>query len=139
MSSKWNCGAKRSFARALALGLLVFVAVVPVVAQLQPVNLQATDQVDAIAIVVTRFGPYPNSFTHPATPFLLSIVNRSGTLEDTFSLVKNGSTAANSLLDLHSTSVRQRDHQIIKPVAGSYQLLFRSHPDWVVNVTITAQ
>jgi hypothetical protein len=109
--------------------------------QLQTVNLQAGDKVDAVAIVVTRFGPYPAVFAHPASPFLLSIVNRSGTLEDTFSLILKPSTASNtaaaSLVDLHSTATRQRDHQIVKPLPGHYQLLFQSHPDWVVDITIT--
>lgn len=134
--------------RWLTAALLLSLAVLPVAAQLQPVNLQASDQPDAIAIVLTRFGPYPNSFTHAATPFLLSIVNRSGVLEDTFSLISNPSGApqppvtpadVTSLLDLHSTNTRQRDHQIIKPVPGSYQLIFKAHPDWVVNITIAAQ
>lgn len=114
--------------------------------QLQPVNLQATDQVDAVAIVVTRFGPYPASITHSQAPFLLSIVNRSGILEDTFSLVlapiatptQGAAAAATSLLDLHSTASRQRDHQLIRALPGSYQLVFKSHPDWIVGITITA-
>jgi hypothetical protein len=66
-------------------------------------------------------------------------VNRSGALDDTFSLVANGKGAGNSFLDLHSTALRQRDHQIIKPLPGNYQLLFKAHPDWVVNITITAE
>lgn len=112
-------------------------------AQLQTPNLQSTAKPDAIAIVVTRFGPYPASITHSLAPFLLSVVNRSGVLEDTFSLVANPSGAATppssftSLLDLHSTASRQRDHQIIQPLPGNYQLIFKSHPDWVVNITIT--
>jgi hypothetical protein len=112
--------------------------------QLQSVNLQSTDQVDAVAIVVTRFGPYPASFTHSQAPFLLLVVNRSGILVDTFSLLLNpaGTTnpaaAAASLLDLHSTSSRHRDSQLIKALPGNYQLVFKSHPDWVVNFAITA-
>jgi hypothetical protein len=112
--------------------------------QLQSVNLQSTDQVDAVAIVVTRFGPYPAAITHSQMPFLLCVVNRSGILEDTFSLLLKPAVAANpagaaaSLLDLHSTSSRQRDSQLIKAFPGNYQLVFKSHPDWVVNITITA-
>jgi hypothetical protein len=108
--------------------------------QLQTVNLQGSDKVDAVAIVVTRFGPYPAAFSHPASPFLLSIVNRSGILEDTFSLKLKPSgagDAAASLVELHSTASRQRDHQIVKPLPGNYQLFFQSHPDWVVDITIT--
>jgi len=113
-------------------------------AQLQTPNLQSAAKPDAIAIVVTRFGPYPTSITHSPTPFLLSVVNRSGVLEDTFSLVANPSGAVSplsaftSLLDLHSTASRQRDHQIIQPAPGDYQLVFKSHSDWVVNIAITA-
>lgn len=110
--------------------------------QLQTVNLQAADKVDAVAIVVTRFGPYPASFSQPAAPFLLSIVNRSGVLDDTFSLIVKPAAATDaaptSLLDLRSTPTRQRDHQILKPLPGNYQLRFQSHPDWVVDITITA-
>lgn len=110
--------------------------------QLQTLNLQASDKVDAVAIVVTRFGPYPASFSHPAAPFLLSVVNRSGVLEDTFSLIIKPSSETNaqpaSLLDLHSTATRQRDHQIIKPLPGEYQLRFKSHPEWAVDISITA-
>lgn len=91
--------------------------------QLQTVNLLATDQVDAVAIVVTRFGPYPASVMHSQAPFLLFVVNRSGTPEDTFSLVLKPAGAASpgaalpSLLDLHSTASRQRDAQVIRPQA----------------------
>ncbi len=112
--------------------------------QLQTPKLQSGTTPDAIAIVVTRFGPYPASITHSQSPFLLSVVNRSGVLEDTFSLTANVSRALTppssvaSLLDLHSTASRQRDHQIVQPLPGKYQLLFKSHPDWVVNITITA-
>jgi hypothetical protein len=115
--------------------------------QLQPVNLTGTGTVDAIAIVITRFGPYPAAVTHPAAPFLLFVVNRSGLLEDTFSLIPKaaagsaaGATAAasTSLLDLHATASRQRDHQLISPLPGSYQLIFKSHPAWTVDITITA-
>lgn len=125
---------------------LLLIACIPLLAanlwsQLQTVNLQAGDKVDGVAIVVTRFGPYPTAFSHPAAPFLLSVVNRSGVLEDTFSLVLKPSSETNaapaSLLDLHSTATRQRDHQIIKPLPGDYQLLFKAHPDWVVNITIS--
>lgn len=149
MATQWKAYAKTAFTTCMGAALLLVLAIAPAGAQqLQPVNLQATDQIDAVAIVLTRFGPYPASFTHPATPFLLSIVNRSGVLEDTISIIYNPSGAANppsspasvtSLLDLHSTSLRQRDHQIIKPLPGNYQLTFKAHPDWVVNVTITAQ
>lgn len=112
--------------------------------QLPTPNLQSGSTPDAIAIVVTRFGPYPASLTHSPSAFLLSVVNRSGILEDTFSLVSSPSGAATppssftSLLDLHSTGSRQRDHRIIQPLPGNYQLLFKSHPDWVVNIAITA-
>jgi hypothetical protein len=147
MQMKWNRTPKRGFARFVALSGITLVPFAAAVAQLQPVNLQGNDQVDAVAIVLTRFGPYPNSFTHTATPFLLSIVNRSGVLEDTFSIIRNPSgtpnppalaAALSSLLDLHSTHSRQRDHQIIKPLPGTYQIVFKAHPDWVINVTITA-
>jgi hypothetical protein len=126
---------------------LFVIASIPLLAgslwsQLQTVNLQTGDKVDAVAIVVTRFGPYPASFSHPAAPFLLSVVNRSGVLADTFSLILKPSTASDtaaaSLLDLRSTANRQRDHQIVKPLPGSYQLRFKSHPEWVVDITITA-
>jgi hypothetical protein len=110
--------------------------------QLQTPNLQSGTTPDAIAIVVTRFGPYPAAFTHPAAPFLLLVVNRSGVLEDTFSLlpkpVAGIAAAATSLLDLHATASRQRDHQLINPLPGNYQLVFKSHPDWIVNITIPA-
>ncbi|MGH9436536.1 MAG: hypothetical protein ACRD22_01245 [Terriglobia bacterium] len=79
---------------------------------------------------------------------MLFIVNRSGVLDDKFSLVKKpaaGSAAASegansalpSLLDLHSTHRKQRDHRVIDPLPGNYQLRFHSHPQWVVNITIT--
>lgn len=111
--------------------------------QLQAPNVQASDHVDAVAITVTRFGPYPTLVTRPQGPFVLAVVNRSGVLDDTFSLVlkpsdATGSTPASSLLDLHSTHSKQRDHQLINPLPGSYQLLFKSHPDWVVDIAITA-
>jgi hypothetical protein len=137
MRDRKNRGSRRGAGRALALAALLLPAWGAALAQLQPVNLQAGDRVDGVAIVLTRLGPYPNAFTHAATPFLLSIVNRSGVLEDTFSLVAAGKGAANSFLDLHSTALRQRDHQIVKPLPGNYQLLFKAHPDWVVNITIT--
>jgi hypothetical protein len=115
-------------------------------AQLQTPNVQASTHVDAVAITVTRFGPYPTSITRPQGPFVLFIVNHSGALADTFSLVlKPPASAAtttqgalSSLLDLHSTLIKQRDHQLIDPLPGNYQLRFLSHPNWVVNITIDA-
>ncbi len=116
-------------------------------AQLQPPNVQAGDQVDVLPIVVTRFGPYPASVTRSQGAFVLAVVNRSGILEDTYSLVLapaagaaagSAQTPPASLLGLHSTSSKQRDHQLINPKPGDYQLLFLSHPDWVVTIAISA-
>jgi hypothetical protein len=160
-------------------------------AQIQTVN---TPPADAIAITVTRFGPYPNTITHANTPFVLDVSNRSGLLEDTYSLLPavrqtgvlqgtaqqdttqpdstqpdatqpdaaqqstgqrdtapQGATQPDTtqqstaqqpsvphLLDLHSTQTQPHDHQTIQLAPGNYQLQFYSHPDWVVNITITA-
>jgi hypothetical protein len=113
--------------------------------QLKAPALQASDKVDAVAVVVTRSGPYPQTIEHRTGPILLAVVNRSGLIVDTFSLVQApvsgqaaSSAAAPSLLDLHSTATKQRDSQLIDPLPGSYQLRFLSHPDWVVDITITA-
>lgn len=115
--------------------------------QLQSPDVQASDRVEAVAIQVTRFGPNPVSITRPQGPFLLVIFNRSKVLEDTFSLMLKPSAAAsagsdstggNSLLDLHSTANGQRDQHLIRPLPGNYELRFRSHPEWVVDITITA-
>jgi hypothetical protein len=116
--------------------------------QLQTLHLQPSQKVPAVAITITRFGPYPTSIQRPEGPFVLFIANRSGVLDDKFSLVKKpaAGTAADSetaqtlpsLLDLHSTYRKQRDHRVIDPVPGQYQLRFHSHPKWVVNITITS-
>jgi hypothetical protein len=113
-------------------------------AQLQTPNVQAPSQVDIVAITFTPQGPYPSAFTHAASPFVVFLLNRSGELDDTFSLrIKgadsgSGQGAAASLLDLHSTHSRQRDHALISPLPGTYELRSRAHPDQVVEVTITA-
>lgn len=127
--------------RLTAFVLAVLALCMPAFAQLQP-SPQVSGAVDIIQITVTRFGPYPGSITHSATPFLLCIVNRSGVLEDTFSVVQGATQGGQSaplpsLLDLHSTLSKQRDHALIQPLAGSYHLIFQSHPGWMVNFTIT--
>lgn len=113
--------------------------------QLQAPTVQPGQQLDAIAIRITRFGPWPASVTHNSAPFLLSVVNRSGIFEDTYSLILKPAAASSgnaatpaSLLDLHSTETRQRDHQLIQLLPGDYELHFKSRPDWVVTITITA-
>lgn len=138
----------------LTAALLGFLFPVSGFGQLQPVNLQASDSVDAIAIVVTPDGPYPAVIEHLSKPFVLFVVNRSGILSQTFSLVikpvaasgnsttssTSASTAippAASLLDLHSTDTKQRDSQLVFPIPGSYQLRFSGQPDWVVDIKIT--
>lgn len=94
--------------------------------------------VDAIAITVTRFGPYPAAITHANTPFIIAVVNRSGALDDTFSLLLiDEQKNKKNILDLHSTPTKQRDHQTIDLLPGSYELRFKSHPDWVVGVSIS--
>jgi hypothetical protein len=129
--------------RSIFMAACVLLAAGSLWGQLQPVNLTGTETVDAVAIVVTRFGPYPAAVTHPAAPFLLFVVNRSGVLEDTFLLIPKpaagaaAAAASTSLLDLHATASRQRDHQLISPLPGSYQLIFKSHPGWMVDITIT--
>lgn len=118
-------------------------------AQLLTPNLQPSQKVPGVAITITRFGPYPTSIQRPEGPFVLFIANRSGVLDDKFSLVKKlaagdtaeatggASAALPSLLDLHSTHRKQRDHRLIDLLPGSYQLRFQSHPNWVVNIAIT--
>ena len=112
--------------------------------QLQTPNIGPKDKVDVEAITVTQFGPYPTSIDRVAGPFILYVANRSGQLEDTFSLVvkpaagSGNSPAAASLLDLHAKRDQHRDHQLIDLLPGSYQLRFKSHPAWVVEIKITA-
>ena len=120
---------------------LALIGLRPVAAQLQTVNLQAEDKLEAVAITLTRRGPYPAEIERAAGPFLLFIVNRSGVLEDKYSLVKVGAEDAAagelpSLLDFHSTLVRQRDHQVINPLPGEYELRFASRPEWKVKIRI---
>ncbi len=93
---------------------------------------------DAVAITVSRFGPYPAAISHVTTPFIIAVVNRSGVLDDTFSLLQiDGQKNRHGILDLHSTQSKQRDHQTIDLLPGDYELRFKSHADWVVNITIT--
>lgn len=121
-------------------------------AQLQTPNLQGSEHVDATVITVTPFGPYPTKIKHGPNPFVLVVVNRSGVLDDTFSLVLKSSAeppdspsdpsaavqpSAHSLLDLHSTHKKHRDHKLIEPLPGNYQLRFLSHPNWVVDIEIS--
>jgi hypothetical protein len=116
-----------------------------VFAQLQPAVVSPSEKVDGLTVVLTKAGPYPQSFTHASGSLLLSVINRSGVVADTFSLVQApagaspASTAtAASLLDLHSTLTKQRDTKLLNPLPGTYQIRFQAHPDWVVNITITA-
>lgn len=134
-----------------AVGLLLLSASAAF-AQLQTPNIKAGDHVGAVAIVITRFGPNPASITQLQGPFVLFVANHSGVLDDTFSLVRkppeSGAEAdasagtggkLASLLALHSTHRKQRDHKLLDPLPGEYQLRFLSHPDWVVNITITGE
>ncbi len=125
-------------ATALVAAFLSLAASLP--AQLQPPNLQPSDKPDAVLITVTRFGPYPATISHSGLkPFVLCLVNRSGVLDDTFSLVQGPvGVAAVSLLDLHSTAAKQRDHAVIFPLPGTYRMIFQSHPGWSVTFNITA-
>ncbi|HEY7304653.1 MAG TPA: hypothetical protein VH601_11085 [Bryobacteraceae bacterium] len=186
---------------ALAALLVLPASFAPAQMQTLPAQMQTvtTPPVDAVAITVTRLGPYPNTVTHTNTPFVLDVSNRSGLLEDAYSLlpaVQQSATPQNAtqestgqqdaaqqdpaqqesveqntaqqdtaqpdtaqadttqqdsapqnaapqpsvphLLDLHSTQTQQHDHQTIQLAPGNYQLQFQSHPDWVVNITITA-
>lgn len=118
------------------------------IAQLQTPNLQPGQKVPGVAITITPFGPYPTSIQRAEGPFVLFVVNRSGVLDDTFSLVKKPASseaaasgpvagALPSLLDLHSTRGKQRDHRVIDPLPGNYQLRFHGHPNWAVSITIT--
>ncbi len=107
-----------------------------VFAQLQPAVVPDSGKVDGVTVVLTKAGPYPQSLTHASGTLLLSVVNRSGVVVDTFSLVQIAGGA--SLLDLHSTVTKQRDTKLLNPLPGSYQLRFQAHPDWVVDITITA-
>ena len=72
----------------------------------------------------------PTSIERSKGPFALFITNRSGFLEDTFSLVLKPvsptalGSAVPSLLDLHSTQSKQRDHQLIDPMPGSIRCAF---------------
>jgi hypothetical protein len=129
--------------RVVGLIAMMWLLAASLPAQLQITNPQEGDHPDVVVITITRFGPYPASLTHSSTPFFLSVVNRSGVLQDTLSIVQGAAGAGKdvklpSLLDLHSTAAKQRDHALICPLPGSYHLVFQSHPDWIVNVTITA-
>ncbi len=134
--------------RSLVGGLfvLLFFALepTPAFAQLQPANVLSTDTIDAVAVRVTRFGPYPASIARKQGAFLLYVSNRSGAIVDTYSLLlapasaTSSAAAAVSLLDLHSDNTKNHDHELINPLPGDYELRFKSHPDWVVSITITA-
>lgn len=140
-----------NFRSLLSWTTVLFVFAAPAFSQLQTPNVHAGQRVDAVAIVITRFGPNPASITRPEGPFVLFVLNHSGTLDDTFSLVRKpaaGDAAASagaadgklsSLLDLHSTFRKQRDHKLLDPLPGDYELRFLAHPDWLVNITVTSR
>jgi hypothetical protein len=98
-----------------------------------------------VLVKVTRFGPYPDSIQRPQGPFLLVISNASGAPVETFSLIlkpagtATAAAASVSLLDLHSTLQKQHDSAVIAPLPGAYQIVFQSHPNWHVDLTVTAQ
>ncbi|MGH9583233.1 MAG: hypothetical protein ACRD4O_09885, partial [Bryobacteraceae bacterium] len=57
-----------------AVGILPLFASA-VFAQLRTPQLQPSQKVPAVAITITRFGPYPTSIQRPEGPFVLFIVN----------------------------------------------------------------
>jgi len=137
-------GPRRAFVGVLFLFFLTSAASRNALAQLESPNPQPTDNVDVITIRLTRFGAYPASVTHKHGPFVLLISNRSGTLDDTYSLTRKLPAGANpaasdSLLDFHSDHTAQRDHQLIKLSPGDYVLRVKSHPDWTVDIKITTE
>lgn len=107
--------------------------------QLKANDAPAQGDADAVVITFTRLGPYPSSINHTAAPFALCIENRSGVLDDTFSVVQvsgPGNGHGPSLRDLHSTHGKQRDHGSVHLTPGTYQLISQAHPDWIVTITI---
>lgn len=109
----------------------------------QPPAVSVPGETDAVVITLTRLGPYPSSIRHTAAPFVLCIVNRSGVLDDTFSVVQvsgpgQGNGRGPSLLDLRSTRAKQRDRGLTQLIPGTYQFVSQSHPGWIVTITIGA-
>ncbi len=137
-------GPRRALAGALLLFYLCCLTPRNTFAQLQTPVVTSATNVGTIAVRVTRFGPYPASFTVPAGPILLYVSNQSGVLLDDYSFVLKSSTpgpiaSVASLFDLHSDNTKHRDRAIIQPEPGQYELHFKSHPDWIVSITITAK
>jgi len=135
-------GPRRAFVGVLFLFFLVSAVPRKAFAQLESPNPQPTDNVDVITIRLTRFGAYPASVTHKHGPFVLLVSNRSGMLDDTYSLTRKLPATANpaasdSLLDFHSDHNAQRDYQLIKLTPGDYVLRAKSHSDWTVDIKIT--
>jgi hypothetical protein len=124
---------------------LALLSVQGAVAQMLPVNIQATDKVSTLNVIITRFGPSPKSVTLPSNAISLLVQNYSGVPNDTFSLRQQGASSDGtpppllaSMLDLHSTVSQHRDHRTIQLAPGSYVLTFLAHPDWRVSITITS-
>lgn len=112
---------RRSSLRGIALTayLLLWNSILP--AQSLP-EVQPNETASVIAIRVTRFGPYPTSFTVPSGAVVLSITNTSRTQNDTYSLVikgQEGKSSQQSLIDLHSSEMSHRDHKLIRALPGS--------------------
>lgn len=109
--------------------------------QLIPVNIQPTDKISSLDIVLTRFGPSPASVTLPSNAISLVVQNYSGLANETFTLRRaSGSAAAElsaSLLDLHSTNTQHRDYRSIQLTPGDYVMTFLAHPTWRVSITVT--
>lgn len=109
-------------------------------AQLTTPSVQAGQHLPVVSITLTRFGVFPKSASIPAQPFFLFILNHSGVLEDTFSLVPSAAVGGNpgaALLSLYSTLTRHRTSQLIQLLPGSYQVTFAAHPGWAFNLTVT--
>jgi len=102
----------------------------------------STPQVAVVTIAITRFGPLPKSITIPSGPVVFFIINQSRVRTDTYSIFSgspgSGGTLSASLLDLHSTEIRQRDLKQINLTPGNYWLSIASRSDWAINIVVSA-
>ena len=101
-------------------------------------------------VVLTPWGPWPQSISWPTGPFILAVKPHWKALSDTYSLqlaaspTGGGGTAgasatpASALVQFPATARAKVDFQQINLQPGQYEMTFSEHPTWRVAITITA-
>lgn len=114
--------------------------------QLITPQISAGQQIPAVAIAVTRFGPEPAEIIQKPGPFTIVIEDHSGVTDDTFSFqlkkergmlpASQGDQPPPALFHLTSTPNRNLDYKLVDLLPGEYVLTFKRHPKWSVAITI---